>query len=926
MEEDLYCIRPPQVHSGEVKVVAVMTSGGDSQGMNAAVRAIVRTGMVLGAKVYCVYGGYAGLVEGNIKEAPWDEVSGYLSLGGTMLGTSRCIPFQEQPEVRKKAVENLVKLRINRLIVIGGDGSLRGANVLGTEWPAHIAALLEEGVIDKETSESYQYLRIAGLPGSIDNDMWGSDLTIGADSALHRVAESLNAISTTASSHQRIFVIEIMGRNCGFLALMSSICSGSDLVFIPEQPASTRWREELIASSKQRREKGSMYLMVIVAEGAIDEDGNPITVAMVHEALVQVPGSDVRMTILGHVQRGGVPSALDRTLSTIMGLVAVKFMLNAGPAEPPVMFGLIKGEISPSPLMECVEKTKTVGALIKEKKFDEAFSLRDNLFKEAYKVHKLLSRGSPTVPVVDGKPHIGILHLGSPSPGMNAAVRAAARASLDKGYPVIGFYNGFLGIADGDGCDMTWQSVSNWSSLGGAILGTNRRSLPSQVGLERVASGISRYNICGLILIGGWDVYTAMIELRTNEEKYPQFKIPVVVIPAAIGNNCPGTDYSIGSDTALNSIVIASDMLKKSGTSSRRRVFIMEVQGANCGYLTAVGGIGGGAQLCYAPETGIHLSDLNRDINMLKTRFVTCKSTSLILNGEQSSKTYTTGLLKNILQTESENLFDVRILILGHIQQGDIPSPTDRVRACLMGVKAVDVLLEKYENGEFWKGGYGVVNSTYKATSYEELIPTMDFEKRTVKNPWWYRMVHVGPSLQHHPTVIKFRRMHDTLHPQRVMHLSDVSALRMLGKEKAIERVTSPDSSNPSLSGLPEHLQRSSLIIANSDEESSNELSEERPLLHIPPTPRSRLPTVPILPKVETTSITTTTTTKTLTKALKNDEGETVVEGETEITAKTKEAVTSVSVSSPLLLYLPLLLGIAAGGFLGYWVGTRKAV
>uniref|UniRef100_A0A452R6I1 Phosphofructokinase domain-containing protein n=1 Tax=Ursus americanus TaxID=9643 RepID=A0A452R6I1_URSAM len=227
----------PQV---DQKQAAAGTGGvGLLPGMNAAVRAVTRMGLYVGAKVFLIYEGYEGLVEGgeNIKQANWLSVSNIIQLGGTIIGSARCKAFTTR-EGRLAAAYNLVQRGITNLCVIGGDGSLTGANIFRSEW----GSLLEELVgISESTAQTYSHLSIAGLVGSIDNDFCGTDMTIGTDSALHRIMEVIDAITTTAQSHQRTFVLEVMGRHCGYLALVSALASGADWLFIPEAPPEDGW-------------------------------------------------------------------------------------------------------------------------------------------------------------------------------------------------------------------------------------------------------------------------------------------------------------------------------------------------------------------------------------------------------------------------------------------------------------------------------------------------------------------------------------------------------------------------------------------------------------------------------------------------------------------------------------------------------------
>jgi 6-phosphofructokinase 1 len=230
------------------KKIAIMTSGGDSPGMNAVVRACVRTAIHKGCSAYCVREGYEGLVRGGdwIVPTDWDDVRGYLSMGGTEIGTARCMAFYERPG-RLQAAKNMVVQGIDALIICGGDGSLTGADKFRAEWPGLLDELVATGQLEADHAKNHRHLNIVGLVGSIDNDMSGTDATIGCYSALSRICEMVDYIEATASSHSRAFVIEVMGRHCGWLALMAGVATGSDFIFIPEQPREDNWREEMCA-------------------------------------------------------------------------------------------------------------------------------------------------------------------------------------------------------------------------------------------------------------------------------------------------------------------------------------------------------------------------------------------------------------------------------------------------------------------------------------------------------------------------------------------------------------------------------------------------------------------------------------------------------------------------------------------------------
>ena len=235
-----------QPQPGRTRRIAVMTSGGDSPGMNGAVRAVVRTAISRGCQAYAIYEGYDGMVKGGdyIRRMEWRDVRGWLSVGGTLIGTARCMEFMERPG-RLKGAYNLVKNGIDAIVIIGGDGSLTGADLFRQEWPSLIAELTKKGDITAEEAHNVRHLNIVGLVGSIDNDMSMTDATIGCYTSLIRICESVDYIDSTAYSHRRAFVIEVMGRHCGWLALMAGISTGADYIFIPERPPEEDWVEQM---------------------------------------------------------------------------------------------------------------------------------------------------------------------------------------------------------------------------------------------------------------------------------------------------------------------------------------------------------------------------------------------------------------------------------------------------------------------------------------------------------------------------------------------------------------------------------------------------------------------------------------------------------------------------------------------------------
>lgn len=240
---------PTQAEPPKRRRIGVLTSGGDAPGMNGAVRAVVRMALYSDCEAYTILEGYEGLVNGGdmIRQVQWEDVRGWLSYGGTLIGSARSMSFRERPG-RMQAAKNMVLRGIDALIVCGGDGSLTGADVFRGEWPALLDELIQNGELTKEQVEPYRVLNIVGLVGSIDNDMSGTDATIGCYSSLTRICDAVDDVFDTAFSHQRGFVIEVMGRHCGWLALMSAISTGADWLFIPENPPRDGWEDEMCAN------------------------------------------------------------------------------------------------------------------------------------------------------------------------------------------------------------------------------------------------------------------------------------------------------------------------------------------------------------------------------------------------------------------------------------------------------------------------------------------------------------------------------------------------------------------------------------------------------------------------------------------------------------------------------------------------------
>lgn len=721
--------------------IAVMTSGGDAPGMNPAVRSVVRSSLDLGIETYAIYEGYHGMVEGGdyIRSMGWEDVGGILHQGGTVIGTARSDDFRTR-EGRRRAALNLVLREIDSLIVVGGDGSLTGADVFRREWPGLLDELVELGEIDPDRAERRSNLRVVGLVGSIDNDMFGTDMTIGADTALHRITEAIDSITSTAASHQRAFIIEVMGRNCGYLALMASISSGADWVLIPESPPDVEdWETRMCEVLSKGREVGRRHSIVVVAEGARDRDGNAIETNYVKNVLKDRLGADTRVTILGHVQRGGAPSAYDRLLGSLLGHAAVQAVIKGEAEEEPQLLGIRQNRVQRSSLVENVEATHSIADVIAEKDYEKAMDMRGGSFKDTFRTLRTLIRAKPHEPDPGRtRRRIGVLHAGPPAPGMNTAVRAATRLAIDRGHEVIGIRNGFAGLLDRDVGELTWMSVSGYASRGGAELGTNR-SVPDRAELPALAERIAGLDLDGLLMIGGWAGYEAVHLLHEERERLPALDIPMVCVPATINNNLPGSELAVGADTALNNIIDAVDKIKQSAVASRR-VFVVEVMGRHCGYLALMSGIAGGAERVYLHEEGISLADLQADVQYLVDGFESGKRLGLMIRNEEANRFYTTDFMSALFEEESKGLFDARQAILGHLQNGGDPSPFDRIQATRLASRALEYVLEQVENRKSESAFMGLVEGAIRFNPIARFPEMVDDDLQRPREQWWLQL------------------------------------------------------------------------------------------------------------------------------------------------------------------------------------------
>lgn len=312
---------------GNIKCIGILTSGGDAPGMNAAIRAVTRSAIYNGLTVKGIYRGYKGLITGEIQEFKTQNVSNIIQQGGTILKTARCQEFKT-PEGRKVAYETMQREGIDALIVIGGDGSLTGARLLAQEFD----------------------VPCIGLPGTIDNDLFGTDTTIGYDTALNTILDAVDKIRDTATSHERLFFVEVMGRDAGFLALNGAIAAGAEAAIIPEFNTEVDQLEEFIKNGFRKSKSSSI---VLVAESEITGGAMHYAERVKNE----YPQYDVRVTILGHLQRGGRPTAHDRIIASRMGVASIQALMEG---QRNVMIGIENDEIVYVPFSKAIKNDKPI--------------------------------------------------------------------------------------------------------------------------------------------------------------------------------------------------------------------------------------------------------------------------------------------------------------------------------------------------------------------------------------------------------------------------------------------------------------------------------------------------------------------------------------------------------------------------------------
>nr|KAF6478311.1 phosphofructokinase, liver type [Molossus molossus] len=391
-----------------------------------------------------------------------------------------------------------------------------------------------------------------------------------------------------------------------------------------------------------------------------------------------------------------------------------------------------------------------------EKRFDEAIQLRGRSFENNWNIYKMLAHQK--ISKEKTQFCLAILNVGAPAAGMNAAVRSAVRTGISQGHRVCVVHDGFEGLAKGQVQEVGWHDVAGWLGRGGSMLGT-KRTLPKSY-MEKIVENIRKHNIHALLVIGGFEAYEGVLQLVEARGCYEELCIVMCVIPATISNNVPGTDFSLGSDTAVNAAMESCDRIKQSASGTKRRVFIVETMGGYCGYLATVTGIAVGADAAYIFEDPFNIQELKANVEHMTEKMKTEIQRGLVLRNEKCHEHYTTDFLHNLYSSEGKGVFDCRTNVLGHLQQGGAPTPFDRNYGTKLGVKALLWMSEKlravYRNGRVFANAPDsacVIGLQKKAVAFSpvtELKKDTDFEHRMPREQWWLNLRLMLKMLAHY--------------------------------------------------------------------------------------------------------------------------------------------------------------------------------
>ncbi len=687
--------------------IGVLTGGGDCPGLNAAIRAVVRRAAQYEYQVVGIKNGWAGLLgQGDLMPLDHKAVAGIMQVGGTILGAGRTNPFRRDPEVD----EAIQRLKAN------GDPALEPAIERLEAYQADFVEKHQQEVLANLKAQGIDALVVLGgkdtlsvadrffklgvpvvaVPKTMDNDLPETDYCIGFNSAITRVTEALDNLHTTATAHNRVMVVEVMGRSTGWVALMAGLAGGADYIIVPEVPCTI---DDVCKHLTERHARGRKFSIVVVSEGAecpgvscgevggCDAFGNPrldtrgIGAAVARE-IEKRTHFETRNVVLGHLHRGGAPTVFDRVLATRLGVAAVDLIKSGDYGKIAV---LKDNQVVPVALDKVAGKTRPA---------DESFYELASTF---FGLRRLATKSSVR--------RIGVLTGGGDCPGLNAAIRAVARRAFEYGWEVMGLQNGWASLLDGGQAELlTPDSISGILHQGGTILGTSRTNPGQSEGLmAQVERHIQRLGLDALVAIGGDDTLGVATKLH-------QRGIPVVGVPKTMDNDIAETDYCIGFDSAVTTVTEALDKLHTTAMS-HHRALVVEVMGRDAGWVAVYGGLAGGADYILSPEVPCRMEDI---CEHLRQRIQRGKMSSIVVVSEGAKivdmpedaelggldafghvRLDKRGLGEKVAKgIEMCTQLETRHVVLGHLQRGGSPTVFDRVLATRTGVAAVDLIQE----------------------------------------------------------------------------------------------------------------------------------------------------------------------------------------------------------------------------------------
>ena len=434
-------------------------------------------------------------------------------------------------------------------------------------------------------------------------------------------------------------------------------------------------------------------------------------------------------------------------MASRFGAEAALCVLEADENSEAFVMCLCGSQIVKKPLHQCVDQCNAIKQAYADKDTGKVIQLRGRIFQSNLEMYKNLKKYTLPENCQNTGYNFGLLNCGAPAGGINAANASFVKAALCHGHQVIGIEDGFAGLLDNRVHRMEWHEVSDWSSLGGSKLGVSRMT-PNE-DLEKLKDRFREHQLSALFIVGGFEAFVSLLQLYEARDKYEEFCIPIVLVPATMSNNVPGCWLSLGADTTLNCIVESCDRLRQSAGSRQNGLFIVETMGGKCGYLATMAGIAAAADSAYILEEKITLTGLKHNIEHLKSKFENAKSRrGLVLRTEHCNPNYSTDFISRLYNEEGKGLFSTRTCVLGHVQQGGTPTPFDRLSGTRSGIRAFKFLLEKIETN---KDEFGVIKATGEESAcvlgliknQSQFTPVIklkdkaDFKNRLPTECWW---------------------------------------------------------------------------------------------------------------------------------------------------------------------------------------------